>query len=246
MNFTDKHLSAYLDGELPDAEVAELERALQDSAVLRETLARLQNVDAVLEGTLGGLTDEDVPAHIEAMIRDHGQAGPAPKVVSLEAWKKGVSGWMLPVSLAASLLLGMLIGAQLLAPASGAPAQALVAGQVSDDSALFAALEETPSGQTVDGIAPVLSFASVDGVCREVLASGQRALACREDGAWTVLVVTHEMPVSDPTGYQTASSQTSIVFDLLADQLMSGPPMSAAAEASRIANAWDDPGAPNE
>jgi negative regulator of sigma E activity len=254
MKFTDQELSAYLDGELAEDEACALEAALQADPGLREALARLQSVDAILSDTLGGLAEEPVPDHIAALIKsDTAPEAPveapakAPaQLVSMAAWKTRWSAWALPTSLAASLLFGMLIGAQILAPAGYGVDQRLLAGPVVPGTNLHAALETTSSGESANGFVPALSFASENGVCREVRAEAQRGLACRDDAGWTMLVVTPDgQPVGD-AGYRTASAETSIVFDILADQLMTEAPMSAEVEAERIENRWRDPGRPEQ
>lgn len=245
MSFTDQQLSAYLDGELAEDEAGAVETALQDDASLRERLARLHNVDAVLSETLGGIAEEDVPDHILAMVEGASAAKVEPavsgQVVTLSSGRSRLSGWTMPASLAASLLFGLLIGTQVMQlTGSGAPA-GLPAGPVEPGSALYAALERTPSGASVGGISPTLSFASDTGVCREVSTQSQRALACRDASAWTVLVVTQDAVSSGGIGYRTASAETSVIFDVLADQLMTSAPMSAEAEAERIGNQWREP-----
>ncbi|MAK61238.1 MAG: hypothetical protein CMK09_09695 [Ponticaulis sp.] len=242
MSFTDQQLCAYLDGELAEEDVRALDEALKTDARLREALARLQNVDVVLSETFGDIADEPVPEHILALVRDAAEPAASAQVITLAPWKARLAEMARPASLAASLLVGMLVGAQLFN--ASVENTGLSAGPVESGSFLFAALEQTPSGETENGLSPSLSFASQTGVCREVRSSSQRALACRENATWSVLVVTQEAPQTDMSGYQTASSQTSLVFDILADQLMVSPPMSAEAEAARIANNWRDPAQP--
>lgn len=241
MNFTDQQLSAYLDGELPEDESRALEAALQDDAALREALVRLRNVDAVLSETLGDIADEPVPAHITDLIAGNTPSEVAGTVIPFAAWKDRLSGFAMPASLAASLLVGVFFGAQFLGMSGQGEASGLLAGVVDSRSDLHAVLERTTSGEARSGISPILSFMSEDGVCREVSTATQRALACREAAVWTVVVVAQEETVSASGGYRTASSNTSIIFDVLADQLMTGAPMSADAEARLIRNAWQEP-----
>ncbi len=245
MNFTDQQLSAYLDGELPEAEARVLEAALRTDAALRDALARLQNVDIVLTETLGDIIDEPVPEHIAALVADPEPAPAAPEarrsVISLSAWRKRMSGLTMPVGLAASLMVGLIVGGQFSDLSVQEAESVMIAGEVDPGSALYAVLETAPSGATVSGLSPTLSFTSETGVCREISAPSQRALACRAASVWTVLVVTHQTPSNAGAGYQTASAETSILFDVLADQLMTGPPMAADIEAARIENGWRDP-----
>ncbi len=245
MSFTDQQLSAYLDGELPEDEVQALEAALKTDAGLREALARLQNVDDVLTEALSDIADEAVPEHILAMVKaselDPVSDVSSRNVVWMAAWKKGASRLTVGAGLAASMIFGWIIGGQVLAPLPAVTDGVVMAGLVDEASALHQVLETVPSGTTRDGFTPALSFAAETGVCREVAAPSQRALACREAGRWTVLVVTADASLTATSGYQTASAQTSIIFDVMADQLMTEPPLTREAEALRLQNGWQEP-----
>jgi hypothetical protein len=241
MKFTDHQLSAFLDGELPDNEARALEVALKDDPQLREALARLQNVDDLLCETFGEIIDEPVPPHIVDLIHKGSHTSDSPSLVSLSAWRSKLSEWRASVSLAASVLFGLVVGTQFSSPTSGQDQELLLAGLVNSGSALHSVLETLPSGQSENGFSPSLSFISHEGVCREVSATGQRALACRDSHSqWEVLVVISQSLQASADGYQTASSESSIVLDVLADQLMSDAPLSADEERDMIAIGWDN------
>ncbi len=246
MNFTDKQLSAFIDGELPEDEAKALEQALTSDPTLREALARLQNVDTVLSEALGGVADEAVPAHIAALIKPKSKPSETGNIVSLAGWRQYVSRFTMPAGLAASLLIGMIFGSQFLGSLDEGGQAGLMTGQVDDRSNLYAVLETAPSGTAEQGITPIVSFASQSGVCREVSTPSQRALACREDSTWTVLVVAEERASGSEESYRTASGDTSVIFDVLADQLMTSAPMSSSVEALRIEAGWADPTADPE
>ena len=67
-------------------------------------------------------------------------------------------------------------------------------------------------------------------MAREVLAPEQRALACRSEGVWSVLAISHEATSASGQTYETANAASSIAFDVLTEQLMVGVPLSASEE----------------
>ncbi|MEO1536338.1 MAG: anti-sigma factor [Pseudomonadota bacterium] len=63
-------LSAYLDGELPDAEAREIEAALERDPALRAELEELMAADAMALGAFDAMLDAPVPVALAAAVRD--------------------------------------------------------------------------------------------------------------------------------------------------------------------------------
>ena len=84
----EEKLSAYLDGELPEAEVREIEAALQDDPVLQNELAALMLSDSLAQEHFGKMLDEPVPAALAAAVRDAPMAGVAnaPTAPAARGW----------------------------------------------------------------------------------------------------------------------------------------------------------------
>jgi len=210
----DDLLSAYLDGELPAAREAELERRLEKDPALALKLERLSAADATLRDAFASVDDEPMPQAVLDAIDAHAGGAQAEKspdarrddarggtVVDLGARRRvrepGTFPWPLALAASVTLAIGGLLG-YLVAPQSGAPEAGLLAsiGGVARGSELHDALEAAPSGamrEIAAGLTatPVLSFESRDGgYCRELAIAGAggsaAALACRRDDGWQI------------------------------------------------------------
>jgi anti-sigma factor RsiW len=109
----EKKLSAYVDGELPEAEIAAIREHLAGCAVCREELSRLEFVSAALESLEGAEPDP--------------YFAPRLKRAAAEGRKRGWPGRVLvPAAAAAaalSLAAGVFLGQALLAGSSGSSSQ---------------------------------------------------------------------------------------------------------------------------
>ena len=68
-DYTDK-LSAFLDGELPEAEAREIEKTLADDPALQAELETLMAADVVAQEEFAAILDEPVPLELAATIRN--------------------------------------------------------------------------------------------------------------------------------------------------------------------------------
>ena len=243
MAFTDEQLSAYLDGELTADERRQIDEALESDPGLFERLARLKTVDNVLNETLSDIANDPVSDRLIGIIQaDRDNA--ANNIISLERLRS-FKAFQTPLAMAAAAAFGLFIGTQFMNTSQTIPQTGLFAGHVASDSTLHDALERTPSQSEYAGITPLLTFQSVDGdVCREVTSKSERALACRSNGSWVVLAVTHEPDTNAPETYATASANASIVFDVLSEQMMDGAALSADAEQDLIDRNWSKHASP--
>ncbi len=85
--YSDK-LSAFLDGELPEAEAREIEAALEADPALQAELEALMSADALAVDAFAEMLDEPVPASLAAALRDAPEAAPAntPAAPSGRGW----------------------------------------------------------------------------------------------------------------------------------------------------------------
>ncbi|MEO1292046.1 MAG: anti-sigma factor [Pseudomonadota bacterium] len=70
-------LSAYLDGELSDAEAREIERALEEDPGLQAELEALMEVDDAVKGAFDAMLEEPVPIALAAAVQNAPVATPA-------------------------------------------------------------------------------------------------------------------------------------------------------------------------
>ena len=98
--FEDK-LSAFLDGELSQAEAREIEEALAENAALQAELEALMAADADAKDAFDAMLDEPVPFELAAAIREAPEAGAA----NTSAPPSG-RGWLTAAVVAVALLIG--------------------------------------------------------------------------------------------------------------------------------------------
>ncbi|MFN7121556.1 MAG: anti-sigma factor family protein [Hydrogenophaga sp.] len=261
MTFNDDTLIAYLDGQLPDAEYGPLEHALKDDEALRTRLQALADSSELARRAFDPVLLEPVPPVLIAAIwrapDPRARAAPpragSAQPTGLLAWLGLASGPRAWPALASVVVLGlgMVIGWQLLTPASGSHWTLREGAPVSDE-ALALALEVSPSGRVLrtagGAVEIVASFEQVGGGhCREFNRNSpdgsldELGIACRNaQGDWQIeLLVAEDRPSQDgQAGYQTASNQQHEQADVFLRDRVRGLPLSEAQERSLIEGGW--------
>ncbi len=90
-------LSAFLDGELPEAEAREIEDALARDPALQAELEALMEADTAIKGVFDEMLDEPIPAKLAAAVRDASEPAPA----NLSTPPTGRKWWVAAVALLA-------------------------------------------------------------------------------------------------------------------------------------------------
>lgn len=176
---------------------------------------------------------EPVPDRLSALLREPSAAS-APKVIDLDAvraQRRSMSSWMAWGGMAASLLLGAVIGTRFQAGAGDDPRQ-LASGPLA--RALDTQLASAPAGP----IAVPISFKAKDGrYCRSFSGDRSAGLACRDsDGAWVVQTLVATQP-STGGMRQAASALPAAVLEAV-DAAMAGEALSAEQEMAARDNRW--------
>lgn len=220
----DEFIMAYADGQLSDEERVWLEGMLATDAQLQSRLKPFIVTGPDQWAAFDAPLHQPVPERLLETVRSAGRPGSASeagRTARTRAGSPGRSGglqglldlvfpagfgWQPAAGYAATLLVGVAIGAGLLtsgligsSPSDGALLKADRDGFVAAGR-LQKALDRTPSGKgpAIEGaVRPVLSLRDRDGrLCRqyEIVAKnprGPQGLACREsDGAWRITVLT--------------------------------------------------------
>jgi len=73
--FDERTLSAYLDGELDDAAMQEVDEFLQQDAKAREYVLNATRTTAFLKAASNAILHEEVPEHLVAAVKSHGDRG---------------------------------------------------------------------------------------------------------------------------------------------------------------------------
>lgn len=238
MKLDDETLTAFADGELAEARMAEIRQALAADPALA---ARVEALRRAREA-VAALRPEPVPAALEARIRALAAAGSAPppaapeapetpraeeggKVVDLASRRRRIPVWQALTAAAAALALGFGLGQSFRATPDGG-------------LELAALLDALPSGRTGSAqgaeIAMVASFHDGAGaLCREYeTREGGRVavnVACRGAGGWEPRLV---LAMGAAEGYVPASSFE--ILDAWMTRVEAGPPLGAAEEAAAL------------
>lgn len=234
---TELMLLAYVDGEMDDAARAEFEATLGQDPALQDGLNRERRLRELLSGTYDPVLTEPVPDRLSALLM-------TPKkletpVLSLaqvraEVRSQNSLGWAQWGGMAASLVLGTLLGYKLL------PGGAT--GQMADGSQLAQALDQQLSGQSVGGITPGLSFVAQSGAyCRSFIATGAQpsaGLACRDGQQWRLRQLEPLPPESAAGAYRMAATALPPALLQGIDALREGDVLDAEAERQARARGW--------
>ncbi len=205
--FTDAQLAAFLDGTLEDdALIDAIEAAINADPALAERVEALAGGDktaAAVRDAFAPVLDAPVPQHLTRIVAAPASAEvvdlaaaratrqlPMPANDTGPAWR-----WPQFAAMAASLVLGIVIGGPLLT--GGGDGGSAGGSLVLASADLDAMLDTAPSGQAVDLASlgkgeVVLTFRNADGqLCRQFMIEGagatSDALACADaSGGWQV------------------------------------------------------------
>lgn len=243
MTIDDEKLSAFLDGELPEQEMAGIRAALAEDEALAQRLERLALPDDIIASTYRTIDERPLPEAVTAMLATAHNSPRADEqannVVAFPLWKRINHGLQQHAALAACLALvaGFVL--------SQATHPALSPNTDAAWQQVAAALDDGRSGvaqQLADGssVTPQLSFVSQDGTyCRQYAQSGTETgtenIACNSGGDWTLIATVHTGPQTGGT-YQTASGGS--VLDGVLDRMIAGAPLSADQETDAIDTEW--------
>lgn len=233
MNDMDETLMAYVDGELDAATQAAFEQRLAQDPTLQQAVAREQRLRATLSQVFAPVLEEPVPERLSALL-----STPSATVVSLDQARSqrprvgmGGMGWMQWGGMAASLLLGVLLGPRLL---GGAGEDSLLAR-----GALAQALDTQLSGESAGGVTPGLSFvAQGGGYCRSFTQVGSAGLACREGSQWRLRQLQPLPASADAAQYRTAASALPPALLEVIDGMRQGDALDLAAERQAREHGW--------
>jgi len=231
---TNEKLAAYADGELDEAESAQVSRALAADELLRARLARLTSLDDQLRAAFE-LDDEDVPHHITRLLE--------PQETSAYGRMRQ---WIPAGAAIAAGIVGLTVGGLLpaqsedgwLKPHGGSFALA---------GAIQSAADHTPSGSRyVAGsitAEPIVSFVAGDGrLCRELQIEeahiATHAVACREQGEWRVEALVRGQAQSNAAGYRPAGGSRDAAIGAVHARLKITSVLDAKAEDEAIAAGW--------
>jgi hypothetical protein len=220
----DLMIAAYVDGELPTEDQRRFEAQMAADPELARQVERQGALRARLAAAFDPVLTEPVPERLTEAAR----AAPAKAA-------RPALDWRLVGSLAACLVVGLLIG-RMAAP--GGPLR--MEGGVMVARADLARTLDDGLAADAGPIRVGLSFRTAEGgYCRTFQSGPDRlaGLACRQDDRWVAKTVATLQPGEAGT-YRTAGSETPPEVLAAVDRLIAGDPLDAAAEKAARARGW--------
>ncbi|HEY9109407.1 MAG TPA: NepR family anti-sigma factor [Roseateles sp.] len=184
-----------------------------------------------LSAAFDDVLNEPVPDRLKALLAE---PEPAANVVSLgavRAQRRAMSSWAAWGGMAATLVLGTLIGTRL-APPPGGGDRLVATGEIA--KALNQQLASAPAG----AVAVQLSFKANDGrYCRTFSTATSAGLACREaDGAWALQQVAAVNALNGDMRQASSSLPPSVLAAV--DATMAGDALNAEQEKAARDAGW--------
>ena len=254
---------ACVDGELPPADQAAFDARLAREPALASAVARERALRTSLQGAYAPVLDEPVPAGLLDLLAMPDASPASPPAAANDAIPIGSSDahraalpharrwhWREWGAMAASLVLGVVFGARMLAPhpAPGGDAVALAVdndGAITAQGALRDALEQRVAGTVLDpnsSVAVGLTFRNhAREYCRTfTLDNASSGIACKQPDGWVVANLEHatRTPASAAAAYRTAASPFSPTLLQAVDAMREGDTLDAAAETAAKARGW--------
>jgi hypothetical protein len=244
MTFSDEDLMAHADGELDADRRRAIEAALAADAALRARVAALRAQRKQVAAAYAGVLDEPVPERLRALL----DGAPKARAVVVDlatararSTERSIArawGWMHWGGMAASVLLGLLIGLQFAPRGDGGTLVAERGGRLVAGATLARALDTQLASHAQGAVTVQLSFIDKGGrYCRTFSSAGVAGLACRDAAAWALMVAAPAPAPSPMAMRQAASSLPRTVLDAV-DQRIDGNALNAAQERDARARDW--------
>jgi anti-sigma factor RsiW len=253
---------AYVDGELAPADLAAFEIRLAHEPAPAGAVARERALRASLASAYAPELDEPVPAALLDLLAvpepavEPVAANDAVAVGANDAYRGALPHalrwrWAEWGAMAACLVLGVMLGARVLAPRAASGGDTLALGVAGDGAvvaqgALRDALEQHVAGIVLDPNSPVgvgLTFRNhAKEYCRTfTLDNASSGIACKQADGWVVANLEHAPAIAasgNAGAYRTAASPFSPALLQSIDAMRDGDTLDAAAEKAAQAKGW--------
>jgi len=230
-------LMAYADGELSPIEARRVERAIAADPMLKEQVDAHRKLRAMLANGFAPLMDSPVPDRLASLLNQapvtdlaQARASRAARIGRSMAWR----GWGTGMAIAASLIVGILIGGL----GKDGPVTSSGGALIASGSLSRTLDTQLASAQGAGSPVRVLAtFRNQQGaVCRSFTGAALSGIACHGDNGWQ-LHETRSGVAGQGTQYQQAgSADAALMAD--AQAMMTGDPFDADAEAKARAQGW--------
>ncbi|HWU04398.1 MAG TPA: anti-sigma factor [Novosphingobium sp.] len=259
MSFTDEDIMAYVDGELDEATRERMERAARSDEVLAARIAAQHTLRQQLHAHFNPSLAEPVPDEWMELIRKATSgpmpsvAPPAPNVASIaDARERKAASqpariarpawWGVGMAAAASLVLGLFVGANWHAgPVVAGNGALLASGDLAQalDTRLASAQEGSGNGIRV---LSTFRRAGADGagadVCRVFAGPSASGIACHAQDGWRMQHLLPGEGGNSPSGDYRQAGSAEAALMALAQDMAAGAPMDATQERAAQAQGW--------
>ena len=247
-SWDDAQIHAYVDGALDADAAARIDADSRTDVALAARIAQQRKLRALLRAEFDPVVDEPVPQRLrDVLARPASATSVTPIGAARREAARARPVWSLREwgAIAATLVLGVLVGQLAFRSPSRAPIEAEQGGFVAANY-LDTALSTQLAGAAPEGAGARigLSFRAASGeYCRTFgLRTGAGGLACRRDGRWSVELLDAAGAQPDaPGGFRQASSALSPAMLGAINALGAGDPLTADEERQRLAAGWDPP-----
>ena len=211
--YDEEMLGAYVDGELDDAAREAFERALAADPQLARRVETQRRLRLALDSAFAPTLDEPLPERLLRAAQGHGPG----TVVPMQTASGRATRWQTPHwwAMAASLVVGAVLGRQVLAPHGDATLLSTGPEGVVATGLLAKALSQQLAADRRSVVQIGLSFRAKSGeYCRTFEIRGastsQAGLACRGREAWHVQLVEAVPPDTTGGGAMRQASSTAL------------------------------------
>lgn len=216
-------LVAWIDGELDLGDAARVERAVAANPVLAARAVAHRGMKQRFAAAFGGLANEPVSL-------PKSKSAPIASLASARETRASANRWRIPVSLAASLAVGLIVGHFWQGP-TGIDDR-VHALELSPPVA--AALDRKLSGEA-GPVRVTLSFRDRHGVyCRSFAGANLSGIACRDGDRWALR---YANPIGRQEGDYRMAGIDAVVSDVVSSMIQ-GDPLDAASETKARASHW--------
>lgn len=233
MSIPDEAFFAWLDGELPGDQAAEIEAKVAADPELSRLAGEHRAMQARLKRAFDSVAEAPVPERVAAQLRQ-----PETNITPIAAAQPrsrapGLPWW---VAMAATLALGVFVGTAI-PHRPGAPVE-VSGGKIYAAAALDDALEtELASAPSEGDVRIGLTFREASGsICRTFTDAAASGLACRDSGRWQLRGL-FAAPEGQSGEYRMAAGMNPNLAALI-DSTMTGEPFDAEQEKAAKARGW--------
>jgi len=243
MTLDDETLMAYADGELDAPTRAAVEAAIAADPAVAQRVAQHRALRSRLQAAFDPVLAEPLPERLLATTRGTATAARSGNLIALRRISAVRWSWpQLGTALAASLLLGVLLGPWLLR--KPVPLMTRDGALLAGGSLARALSQQLASTQSADAPVQVgVSFRSRSGdYCRTFVIREKNALAglaCHAHGNWRLEALAASEAAAESGGYRPAASTLPPAVASTLDALIAGEPFDARAEVAAREHGWN-------